>query len=130
MSIANNYLHTFSNTLAMRVPTCSNDWGGNLSFPRFCNTYKKKKSAYSVWTAYSVIVINRGKKHLSELTLSRIVNASAIGHSAQVVQCVHTGREVGVTQRLHRRLLKWSGKVDMLCDAVTSAKERIKKICG
>ena len=29
---------TFSSTLAMRVPTCSKDWGGNFSLPRFCST--------------------------------------------------------------------------------------------
>lgn len=66
-----------------------------------------------------------GKKHLSELTLSSIVNASAVGHPTQVVQCVHTGREVGITHRLHCRFLKWSGKVYMLCDTVRSSESYV-----
>ncbi len=90
---------------------------------------KKKKAIHKRqnFQISRIMAVNKRlkKQHLSELTLSSIVNASAVGHSAQMVQCVHTGREIGITHRLHCWLLKRCGKVYMLCDTVRSSESYV-----
>lgn len=55
--------------------------------------------------------------HLCQLALARVVQAGSVGNPMQVVQGVHACGEVTIAKRLHGRLLYWSGKVYVFCDA-------------